>query len=379
MTAIRQRPAAPEAARTDLPPASVAPQTAQTAQAAQAGQIGPPPAPEVAQIGPSSGRGYARVKRVLDALLAGAALVVLAPVIACVWAAVLVRLGRPALFLQERVTLDGRRFRLGKFRTMLPVDPDRDWVTDEQRLTPFGSWLRATSLDELPSLWNILIGDMSIVGPRPLPSRYLSIYSGDQHDRHSVRAGLTGLAQVSGRNNVPWDARLELDQRYVLLMGPLLDLMIVARTVTTVLSREGVVEGDLATSTEFPGPYRTPRVRFVPHGASAWTALTPEDRQIAACELLEREHPVTGEACAELSITWTGEQPDREHIADVLTLLVSRARGEDCTIARISLPHGAPVLSRTFREAGFHSTDDSAVLTADIRCLDDPIPRGAGR
>lgn len=371
MTAIQQISAAREAAQTD-PPA-----------VACDGPAAPLPA----------GRGYVRVKRVLDVLLAGAALLVLAPAIACVWAAVLVRLGRPALFLQERVTLNGRRFRLGKFRTMLPVDPARGWVTDEQRLTPFGAWLRATSLDELPSLWNIFIGDMSIVGPRPLPSRYLSVYSRDQLRRHTVQAGLTGLAQVSGRNNVPWDARLELDQRYVLLMGPLLDLMIVARTVTTVLSRDGVVEGSLATSTEFPGPYRTPRVRFVPHSASTWTALTPEDQHIATCGFLRREDAVTGETYADLTVTWIGERTDQGHVVDVVTLLVSRARGADCTIARICLPRDSAALSHAFGEAGFHpvavgldtdveaadETTAAAVLTASLLCADDPIPRGAGR
>lgn len=395
MTAIQQLPTAREAAQTGLPTAPA--------------QTDPPAAPcDTAAVPLPGVRGYLRVKRVLDVLLAGTAIVILAPVIACVWAAVLVRLGRPALFLQERVTLNGRRFRLGKFRTMLPVDPARGWVTDEQRVTPFGTWLRATSLDELPSLWNILIGDMSIVGPRPLPSHYLSVYSSDQHRRHTVKAGLTGLAQVSGRNNVPWDARLELDQRYVLLMGPLLDLMIVARTVMTVLNRDGVVEGGLATSTEFPGPYWTPRVRFVPHGESEWAALTPEDEHIATCGFLSREDPVTGETCVELAVTGIGEWADQSHVVDVVTLLVNRARGADRTAARITLPDDAAVLIRAFREAGFHPIDGgtaagrvtlatsvaagsdtdveatdgttaAAVLTADIRRADDPTPRGAGR
>lgn len=418
MTAIQQTPAAHEASRTVLPAAHEAPLT------------GPPVAPVNASATPApnrqgcssaraypNGRQYMRVKRVVDALLAAAALILLAPVIAFVWVAVLVRLGRPALFLQERVTMGGRRFRLGKFRTMLPVDPARGWVTDAQRLTPFGSWLRASSLDELPSLWNILVGDMSIVGPRPLLPRYLSIYSEAQHGRHSVRAGLTGLAQVSGRNNLPWDARLDLDLRYVLLMGPLLDLTIIVRTVTAVLSRDGVVEGDLSTSTVFPGPYWTPRVRFEPRGASAWAALTPEDVHIAKCGFRKREGPATGEACAELFIAWAGEGLDQRGVTrvagDVVTLLVSRARGADCTTARIRLPDARPldatvpdaftVLSRACREAGFHPVADGtgadagaadveagdveagdgttgcAVLVADIRCVDDPTPRGAGR
>lgn len=362
MTAIQQLLAARGAAPTGLP-------TVVT-------QISPPAAPL------PGGRGYVRVKRVLDVLLAGAALVVLSPAIVCVWAAVLLRLGRPALFVQERVTLNGRRFRLGKFRTMRPVDPARGWLTDEQRLTPFGAWLRATSLDELPSLWNILTGDMSIVGPRPLPSRYLSLYSSDQHRRHTVKAGLTGLAQVSGRNNVPWDARLELDQRYVLLMGPLIDLMIVARTVMTVLSRDGVVEGELSTSTEFPGPYWTPRVRFAPHGASEWAALTPEDEHIATCGFVGREDAMTGKRCAELAVTWIGERIDQSHVVDVVTLIVSRARGADRTPARITLPDDAAALIRAFREADFHPIDDDTAagrVTLTTPVADDPTPRGAGR
>lgn len=362
MTAIQQLLAARGAAPTGLP-------TVVT-------QISPPAAPL------PGGRGYVRVKRVLDVLLAGAALVVLSPAIVCVWAAVLLRLGRPALFVQERVTLNGRRFRLGKFRTMRPVDPARGWLTDEQRLTPFGAWLRATSLDELPSLWNILTGDMSIVGPRPLPSRYLSLYSSDQHRRHTVKAGLTGLAQVSGRNNVPWDARLELDQRYVLLMGPLIDLMIVARTVMTVLSRDGVVEGELSTSTEFPGPYWTPRVRFAPHGASEWAALTPEDEHIATCGFVRREDAMTGKRCAELAVTWIGERIDQRHVVDVVTLIVSRARGADRTPARITLPDDAAALIRAFRDADFHPIDDDTAagrVTLTTPVADDPTPRGAGR
>ena len=341
-----------------------------------------------------AGSGYVRVKRVLDALLAAAALVLLAPVIACVWIVVLVRLGRPALFRQERVTRGGRRFRLVKFRTMLPVDPDRGRVTDDERLTPFGAWLRATSLDELPSLWNILVGDMSIVGPRPLLPRYLPLYSADQHGRHSVRAGLTGLAQVSGRNDLPWDARLDLDLRYVLLMGPLLDLTIIVRTVTAVLSRDGVGEGGLSTSTEYPGPSWTPRVRFVPRSAATWTALTPEDAHIADCALRTRTDAATGETCAELTIDWIGEGLAREQglarelIADVLTLLVSRARAADCTTARLTLPDArGGALFRICREAGFHpvaaattsAPSGHAVLAAHIRCPDDAAPRGAGR
>ena len=372
MTAIQQLPAAGGALQTGLPTV-----VKRTGPPAEPPSAEPPPAEPL-----PGGRGYVRVKRVLDVLLAGSALVVLAPAIVCVWAAVLVRLGRPALFLQERVTLNGRRFLLRKFRTMLPVDLARGRLTDEQRLTPFGAWLRATSLDELPSLWNILTGDMSIVGPRPLPSRYLSLYSSDQHRRHTVKAGLTGLAQVSGRNNVPWDARLELDQRYVLLMGPLLDLLIVARTVMTVLSRDGVVEGELSTSTEFPGPCWTPRVRFEPRGASEWAALTPADEHIATCGFVMRKDAMTGTRCAELAVSWSGERTEQSHVEDVVTLLLSRARGADRTPARVTLPEDAAALIRAFREADLHPIEDDAAagrVTLTTPVADDPTLRGAER
>lgn len=374
---------------------------------------GPAPRPR-SGVQVSRPRRYAPIKRAIDAVVAGAALVVLAPVIGLVWVAVRARLGTPAFFVQERVTAGGRRFRLGKFRTMRPVDRSRGWVTDDDRLTPFGTWLRSSSLDELPSLWNILLGDMSIVGPRPLPTRYLPIYSPAQHRRHAVRAGLTGLAQVSGRNNVPWDERFDLDQRYVLLMGPLLDLTIIARTVRTVLSRDGVAEGDLATSTEFPGPLRTPRLRFVPWaaergdtedvrmGGSAvrdragdgidasrplWEARTPQNVRVATCGWALREETGGGERIAELFITGFDRTAGPTLAADVAALLVNRARAADCTHARIQLSPGDTDLKRAFQDAGLertgagspHRDEDAELLTADIRCLDDPLTAGAGQ
>ncbi|GAA4510658.1 sugar transferase [Brevibacterium yomogidense] len=428
---------------------------------------GPAPRPR-SGMQVSRPRRYPPIKRAVDAVVAGTALVVLAPVIGAVWAAVRVRLGKPAFFFQERVTVGGRRFRLRKFRTMLPVDPDRGWVTDDDRLTPFGTWLRASSLDELPSLWNILVGDMSIVGPRPLPTRYLSIYSPAQLGRHAVRAGLTGLAQVSGRNNVPWDERFDLDLRYVRLMGPLLDLTIVARTVRTVLSGDGVAEGDLATSTEFPGPLRTPRLRFVPsadargcgsgrsspagatgaeavHGGGPdggahpgsevaglfWEARTPEDTRVATCGLVPQTGAGMGagagpeEVLADLTVTGFDRTTGPDMAEDVAMLLVNRARAADCTHARIALGPEDAGLRSAFLALGFEPTvssdgpcagpadhsyagpadpagagradhtdagpadyagagpadhrTDPSLLTADIRCLDDPLTAGAGR
>ncbi len=140
-----------------------------------------------------------------------------------------------------------------KFRTMLEPDPALGLVSDADRLTPFGAFLRSTSLDELPTLWNIVRGDMSIVGPRPLLIRYLDRYTPEQARRHEVRPGLTGLAQVSGRNSVDWDQRLALDVEYVDHHSLRGDLVIIARTVSAVLRRKGVAAEGEATMHEFMG------------------------------------------------------------------------------------------------------------------------------
>ena len=158
-----------------------------------------------------SGRTYDRVKRMLDTVASAAGLLATAPLQLGVALTVALRLGRPVLFRQLRPGRDGELFELVKFRTMTPIDPQRGLVTDADRLTPFGRRLRATSLDELPTLWNVLVGDMSFVGPRPLLPEYLSLYSPDQARRHEVRPGITGLAQVAGRNHVEWADRLALD------------------------------------------------------------------------------------------------------------------------------------------------------------------------
>ena len=192
-------------------------------------------------------------KRAFDLALAVPALVLTAPVQAVVAIAVRRRLGSPVLFRQTRPGLHGRPFQMVKFRTMLDPDPARGLVTDAERLTPFGAALRASSLDELPALWNIVRGDMSLVGPRPLLMRYLDRYSPEQARRHHVKPGLTGLAQVSGRNTVEWDERLRLDVHYVdnhSLQG---DLQLLWRTVRPVVARHGVTESGSASMTEFMG------------------------------------------------------------------------------------------------------------------------------
>jgi lipopolysaccharide/colanic/teichoic acid biosynthesis glycosyltransferase len=185
-------------------------------------------------------RAYDIVKRGLDILVAGVALVLLSPVILATAVLVAARLGRPVLFAQPRPGRHGRIFTLYKFRSMRSVDPARGWVTDADRLTPFGVRLRATSLDELPSLWNVLRGDMSIVGPRPLLVEYLDRYTLEQARRHEVRPGITGLAQVTGRNAVTWEQRFAQDVRYVDRRSVGLDLRIVIATIGAVVTREGI-------------------------------------------------------------------------------------------------------------------------------------------
>jgi len=198
-------------------------------------------------------RPYDAVKRALDLTVASAALVATAPVQAVVAVAVAKNLGTPVLFRQARPGRDGAIFTLVKFRTMKEVDEDAGLVTDEQRMTRFGQLLRSTSLDELPSLWNVVRGDMSIVGPRPLLPAYLPLYSAEQARRHEVRPGITGLAQTSGRNALSWAQRFTLDVAYVDRRSAALDLRILWATVRTVFTREGVAEEGGVTMTPFAG------------------------------------------------------------------------------------------------------------------------------
>lgn len=199
---------------------------------------------------------YERLKRAGDGLVAGAALVVLSPVILGTALLVRVKLGRNVLFRQERPGVNGRVFEILKFRTMLDPDPARGLVTDAERMTPFGDRLRATSLDELPSLLNVLRGEMSLVGPRPLRTRYLDRYSREQSRRHEVPPGLTGLAQISGRNSLSWDDRFDLDLQYVDTRSAIVDLSILLGTIPKVFRREGITEEGQATRSDFFGPRR---------------------------------------------------------------------------------------------------------------------------
>lgn len=197
---------------------------------------------------------YDTVKRGLDVVLSAVGLVVSAPVQAATAGVVLVAHGRPVLFRQERPGKDGQVFELVKFRTMRHGDATQ--VTDADRLTTVGRVLRATSLDELPTLWNVLTGDMSLVGPRPLLVQYLERYSPEQARRHEVRPGITGLAQVSGRNALQWDEKLRLDVDYVDRRGLALDLQILWRTVTAVFRRSGIAAEGHVTMPEFMGSAR---------------------------------------------------------------------------------------------------------------------------
>lgn len=192
-------------------------------------------------------------QRALDLAVAVPVGLLSLPVQALVAVAVARRLGRPVLFHQVRPGLHGMPFTVRKFRTMLPVDAGRGQVDDASRMTELGRLLRATSLDELPTLWNVVRGDMSIVGPRPLLVEYLDRYSPEQARRHEVRPGITGLAQVSGRNAVSWEQKLTLDVRYVDTRSVRLDLEILVRTLRAVLRRDGITAEGEATTSAFLG------------------------------------------------------------------------------------------------------------------------------
>lgn len=180
-------------------------------------------------------------KRLLDIFIAGTALICLSPVLLVVGFLIRTRLGSPVIFKQERPGLHEKIFTLYKFRTMTDArDEKGELLPDGDRLTAFGSFLRKTSLDELPELWNILKGDMSLIGPRPLLPGYLPYYTRKERIRHSVRPGLTGLAQVSGRNFLGWDDRLSKDVEYVERISFWMDLKILIRTVMVVFAKEDV-------------------------------------------------------------------------------------------------------------------------------------------
>lgn len=194
---------------------------------------------------------YDVVKRAIDIAVSGVGLIISAPIQLVIAAVVLKTHGRPILFRQPRPGKNTEVFEMVKFRTML--EPDAVHINDEDRLTKTGRFLRATSLDELPSLWNVFKGDMSLVGPRPLLVEYLNYYSPEQARRHEVRPGVTGLAQVSGRNDVSWNERFQLDVQYVDTRSLKVDIQILVKTLSSVLMRDGISHEGHATMPKFNG------------------------------------------------------------------------------------------------------------------------------
>lgn len=194
------------------------------------------------------------LKRLIDITASGAALAVLSPVLAVTAYKVKKNLGSPILFKQTRPGLDGKPFEMIKFRTMKDAtDKDGNLLPDSERLTPFGQKLRSTSIDELPELWNVLKGDMSLVGPRPLLMEYLPLYNSEQARRHNVRPGVTGYAQVNGRNAISWEQKFALDTWYVNNQSLWLDFKILAKTVKQVLIKDGISAEGEATMSKFTG------------------------------------------------------------------------------------------------------------------------------
>jgi len=193
-------------------------------------------------------------KRVFDILISGIALILLSPLFFVLYILVKKKIGTPVFFMQDRVGKNERIFKMYKFRSMTNEKDDKgQLLSDEKRLTSFGKILRSTSLDELPELWNILKGDMSIVGPRPLLVLYLSLYSDNQKRRHEVRPGLTGLAQINGRNLTNWQQRFKLDVQYVDTYSFFGDLLIILKTISKVIKREGISSNDSETMEPFKG------------------------------------------------------------------------------------------------------------------------------
>lgn len=197
---------------------------------------------------------YIIIKRILDIILSFLIIIILLPLYILLYFLVLIKLGSPAIFIQDRPGLNGKIFKMYKFRTMTDDrDINGELLPDGERLTDFGKFLRKTSLDELPELFNVLIGDMSFVGPRPLLVRYLDRYSDFQKRRHEVKPGITGLAQVNGRNAISWDEKFKYDVYYVDNISFMLDIKILLKTIYVVLNKKGINSDTSETMEEFMG------------------------------------------------------------------------------------------------------------------------------
>ena len=193
-------------------------------------------------------------KRIIDIIGSLAGLIILSPVFLAVSVLVYSKLGSPIFFTQERVGKDGKIFKMIKFRTMLDsTNKFGELLDDEERLTPFGKKLRSTSLDELPELINVLKGDMSLVGPRPLLVEYIPLYSKHQFRRHEVNPGITGWAQINGRNSIDWETKFDLDVEYVDKFNLIMDIKILFLTVLKVIKRDGINQEGNATMEKFTG------------------------------------------------------------------------------------------------------------------------------
>ncbi|MFQ8601450.1 MAG: sugar transferase [Anaerovoracaceae bacterium] len=194
------------------------------------------------------------IKRSIDFILSLLAIIILSPVLLIVAVLVRVKLGSPVIFKQERPGLNEKIFTMYKFRTMTDEkDENEELLSDEIRLTKFGMWLRSASIDELPEIFNILKGDMAIVGPRPLLVKYLNLYNKEQRKRHLVKPGITGYAQVNGRNSISWEEKFDLDVEYVENINFSLDLKVIFNTISTVLKRDGISSDTSSTMEEFTG------------------------------------------------------------------------------------------------------------------------------
>jgi len=222
-------------------------------------------------------------KRLFDLILVVPALIVLAPFMLVIAALIWKQMGRPIIFTQERAGLHGKPFRIFKFRTMTNAcDPEGRLLPDYERITPLGRFLRSTSLDELPQLWNVLRGEMSLIGPRPLLVRYLDRYTPEQNRRHEVKPGLTGLPALFGRNDQNWDAILAQDVWYVNHLSFWLDLKIIVGTLMVVLARKGVSRSADGHVPEFMGTAAAPA-----------TGPEPPAPALETSPLLERDQTIT--------------------------------------------------------------------------------------